>query len=39
MDELFFSLSSYKSEVDKRKKSLKYYGSNVREPVEFDTTP
>ena len=32
-------LSSYESEVDKWKKSFKYYSSYVREPLEVDTTP
>ena len=36
---LFFSLSSYEREVDKLKKSLKYYSPIVREPLEIDTTP
>ena len=36
---VIFSLSSYEHEVDKWKKSFKYYSSNVRELLEIDTTP
>ena len=35
----YFSLSSYEREADNWKKSFKYYSSNVREPLEIDTTP
>ena len=33
---LFFSHSSYESEVIKRKKIHKHYSSSVREPLEID---
>ena len=35
----YFSLSSYKREVDKWKKSFKYYSSNVGKRLEIDNTP
>ena len=38
-DILIFSLSSYKREVDKWKKFLKYYNLTVSEPLEIGTTP
>ena len=33
------SLSSYECQVYKWKRFLKYYGLNVHEPLEIDTTP
>ena len=38
MGTLFFSHSSYEYEVDKRKKLLKYYSLNVREPLEINNS-
>ena len=38
-DILIFSLSSYKREVDKWKKFLKYYNLTLSEPLEIGTTP